>query len=194
MKLFIDSSTNYLYLALIKDGKCVCFSRSGKCDHSETLATFLKDFLNNQNIKPTDVKEVYIGRGPGSYTGLRIAGTIGKVYAFVNEIKLFSFSSLDLLLCNNIDKDGQYLAVTAAKKTASYAKAIKVTNGKIETILDESFIENDELVKYQDYQKIEVSDEFFKDNTVLAENILKNHLYKEESPMDYVPNYLRSVI
>ena len=45
-------------------------------------------FLNEHKILVKDIKEVYVGRGPGSYTGLRIAGTVGKVFAHINNKKL----------------------------------------------------------------------------------------------------------
>ena len=93
MKLLIDSSTNYLYLSLVNNNEIKYFVRSGKNDHSETLVDFLNKFLNENSITIDDITEVYVGRGPGSYTGLRIAGTVGKVLAHIKNKKFFSFFS-----------------------------------------------------------------------------------------------------
>jgi tRNA threonylcarbamoyladenosine biosynthesis protein TsaB len=90
MKLLIDSSTNYLYLSLVNNEEIKSFVRSGKNDHSETLVDFLNKFLNENNITIDDIDEVYVGRGPGSYTGLRIAGTVGKVLAHIKNKKLLT--------------------------------------------------------------------------------------------------------
>ena len=108
MKLFIDSATNYLYLAIVNNDIVHTFSRSGKNDHSETLVYYLENFLKEHMISVEDIKEVYVGRGPGSYTGLRIAGTVAKVYAFIKNLPLYSFSSLDLLFARYIEQDGKY--------------------------------------------------------------------------------------
>lgn len=192
MKLFIDSATNYLYLAVIDGDKAYSFSREGKNDHSETLTNYLENFLNNHNIKVEDISEVYVGRGPGSYTGLRIAGTVGKVYAFIKELPLYSFSSLDLIFAKVADNDGLYKSMIKAKKNHSYLKAYKVENGKIIVQQEDMFLCDDELAKFDEYEKINIEDDFFNDDGKLALNIIKYKLYKEENTFTYVPNYLRS--
>lgn len=191
MKLYIDSSTSYLYLAIPSIN--ASFSRSGKNDHSETLVDFLEKFLKEHNVKVEDITEVIVGRGPGSYTGLRIAGTVGKVLAFTKDLMFKSFSSLDLLLASVIEKDGSFIARTIAKKNHSYIKVVKVVGGNIEVVLDDSFVEDSVLEKYQDYEMIEVSDDLFS-TSKLAKVIEEKNLVKEESKYDYVPNYLRSGI
>lgn len=191
MKLYIDSSTSYLYLAI--PSLNAVFTRSGKNDHSETLVDFLEKFLEQHHVKINDIKEVLVGRGPGSYTGLRIAGTVGKVLAFTKNLSFKSFSSLDLLLGKVLNQNGKYLARIIAKKNHSYIKAITVTSEGINIDLEDSFVEDCELEKYQDYQIIEPSDELYS-SVELAQTIEDKNLVKEESKYDYVPNYLRSGI
>lgn len=193
MKLYIDSSTSYLYLALLGDSKKASYLRFGKNDHSETLVDNLAKFLKEQTTEVNEISEVLIGRGPGSYTGVRIAGTVGKVMCYITKKTLKSFSSLDLLLASKLKEDGKYIAKIIAKNNHSYIKAIELINGKINVILDDSFVEDIELEKYQDYQMIEPSEEVLS-TYELAEEIEKNNLTKEESVYDYVPNYLRSGI
>lgn len=193
MKLFIDSATFYLYLAIVDDSnnRTYAFTRYGKNDHSETLTTFLKQFLDNNKLKIEDINEIFVGRGPGSYTGLRIAGTVGKVFAFIKDLPLYSFSSLDLLACKVIDERGKYLIRIKAKKDYSYIKAYTVSE-QISIDTDDSFVNDGTLDKYKDYEVVEVSDKFFENGEKLAKNILKYKLYKEENTYTYVPNYLRS--
>lgn len=193
MKLLIDSSTNYLYLALIKNNESTYFVRSGKNDHSETLVDYLNKFLQENNVTVHDITEVYVGRGPGSYTGLRIAGTIAKVLTHITNKKLFSFSSLDLILASIIENDGLFIAKIDAKKKHSYFKIVHAENNKLNLIMDESFGEDEVSFKdYENYTILEMNDEFFNSN--LALNIIKYNLYKEESTLDFTPNYIRSGI
>lgn len=191
MKLYIDSSTSYLYLAIPSIN--ASFTRSGKNDHSETLVDYLDKFLKENNVKIEDIEEVIVGRGPGSYTGLRIAGTVGKVLCFTKNLTFKSFSSLDLLLASAINENGKYLARIVAKKNHSYIKVVEVNDDEINVIQDDSFVEDTELEKYTDYKMIEPSDELFS-TSLLAQNIENKNLTKEESKYDYVPNYLRSGI
>jgi tRNA threonylcarbamoyl adenosine modification protein YeaZ len=192
MKLLIDSSTNYLYLAIINNEQVNSFVRFGKNDHSETLVDYLNKFLQQHQISVQDIKEVYVGRGPGSYTGLRIAGTVGKVLSHINNKKLYSFSSLDLILATKLETPGLYVSRIDAKKNHSYYKIVNIENNEVKIIVEETFGENTIFENYQDYQIIEMTEEFFEENPAL--NIIKYNLYQEESTLDYTPNYIRSGI
>lgn len=193
MKLLIDSSTNYLYLSIINDSDIKSFVRSGKNDHSETLVDFLNKFLNENNVTIDDITEVYVGRGPGSYTGLRIAGTVGKVLAHIKNKKFYSFSSLDLILAPKLEVNGCFIARIDAKKKHSYYKIVKIKDNKLNVVVDESFGEDETSFKeYDAYTILEMNDEFFDENP--AKYIIKYNLFKEESTLDYSPNYIRSGI
>ena len=192
MKLLIDSSTNYLYLAIINNEQVNSFVRYGKNDHSETLVDYLNKFLQQHQISVQDIKEVYVGRGPGSYTGLRIAGTVGKVLSHINNKKLYSFSSLDLILATKLETPGLYISRIDAKKNHSYYKIVNIENNEVKVIVEETFGENTIFENYPDYQILEMTEEFFKENPAL--NIIKYNLYQEESTLDYTPNYIRSGI
>ena len=99
MKLFMDSSTNYLYLALYDNHQEIdSLVRDGKQKHSETIIDYLEAFLLKNNLNVDDLDSIFVGRGPGSYTGVRISGTIAKVLALVRNLKLYSYSSIDLII------------------------------------------------------------------------------------------------
>lgn len=194
MKLLIDSSTNFLLIGIVNNNQILTFYREGRNDHSETLVDYLNKFFIDNNLNIDDVKEVYVGRGPGSYTGLRIAGVVLKVFSFTKDIPLYSFSSLDLLMCS-VKSEGLYLALTEAKKTSSYYKAFKY-DGKYQILSDEGFKDNVDLFsEYPNYEHIIISEELIKDNLKdMFLNILNNQLFIKESNLDYTPNYIRSGI
>ena len=193
MKLFMDSSTNYLYLALYSDKEISSFLRNGKNDHSETLVDVLDKFLKENNITVDDISEIFVGRGPGSYTGVRISGTVAKVLALIKNKKLYSFSTLDLLLASKINEDGLYMPRIVAKKNHSYFKLAKIENNNISFDKEDSFLIDDELLPFENYEKIEATDEVLL-TSCLTEALIKYNLYKEEDIYNYVPNYLRSEI
>jgi tRNA threonylcarbamoyl adenosine modification protein YeaZ len=193
MKLFMDSSTNYLYLALYSDKEINSFLRNGKNDHSETLVDVLDKFLKENNVTVDDITEIFVGRGPGSYTGVRISGTVAKVLALIKNKKLYSFSTLDLLLVSKINEDGLYMPRIVAKKNHSYFKLAKIENNNITFDKEDSFLIDDELLPFENYQYIEATDEVLL-TSCLTETLIKHNLYKEEDIYNYVPNYLRSEI
>ena len=95
--LVIDTSTKFLYLALVKD-TTVLSERifEGSKNHAGNSVYQLELMLKENNITVNDLTAVYCGKGPGSYTGLRISVTIAKMLASFKDIKLYAISSLFL--------------------------------------------------------------------------------------------------
>lgn len=199
MKLLIDSSTAYLLIGIVDKDNVKTYYREGKNDHSETLVDLLKKFIFDNNYTLDDIEAVFVGRGPGSYTGLRISGTVGKVLAYLKDYKLYSFSSLDLIMAYKLDNDGLYLPMIDAKRDWYYYKLVNVSNNKINLIHEESFGPADDILDEVNYEGmkrtfLQLDEEFLNHLDLAFKNIIKYNLYQEESSLDYSPNYLRSVI
>ena len=190
LRLFLNTSNKYLYLCLMKDNDIVNeVLMEGNNNHSEKLIDVLEEFLNNNQITVDDLDELYVGRGPGSYTGVRIACTVAKVLAYAKGIKLFSFSSLDLILSNELKNPGIYQVVMDARRGNSFAKVVKVNEKDIEVLLDETFIENEVLTnQYGEYKVINVEDTKYQVDLLLKYNLIK----EEKDVHAFVPTYLRS--
>ena len=95
--LVIDTSTKFLYLALVNNDKVVSEKVfEGSKNHAGNSVYQLELMLKENNISVDDLKSIYCGKGPGSYTGLRISVTIAKMLASFKNIKLYSVSSLYL--------------------------------------------------------------------------------------------------
>jgi tRNA threonylcarbamoyladenosine biosynthesis protein TsaB len=97
MKLLIDSSTQYRFVGLFDQQRMVdLLVERGDNDHSKTLLPQIDRLLQQHKLTPNDLDAIYVGQGPGSYTGVRIAVTIAKMFALECHIPLFSFDSLAL--------------------------------------------------------------------------------------------------
>lgn len=97
ISLCMDTSHKKLVLVLIKDGKMMdsveedCFKKQ-----SEVITSKLDEMLKKHGINPLDVNEICVTKGPGSYTGVRIAMTIAKVMGAMGHIPVYTLSSLQL--------------------------------------------------------------------------------------------------
>ena len=161
----------------------------GNNNHSEKLIDVLKEFLEKNDLTVDNIDEIYVGKGPGSYTGVRIACTVAKVMAYAKGKKLYSFSSLDLLLSNKLNKPGTYRVVMDARRGNSFAKVVKVNANSIEVLFDEAFVENSVLEeKFSDYPVIDVEDTYYRVDLLLRFNLVK----EEKDIHAFVPTYLRS--
>ena len=51
-------------------------------NHSIGLLPHIQDLLARLQLKPKDLQSVAVGQGPGSYTGVRIAVSVAKTFAW----------------------------------------------------------------------------------------------------------------
>lgn len=187
-RLFLDTANKYLYFALLEDDQ-VLFSQTqeGNNNHSETLINALMERFKKEGYAPDDIEEIYVGRGPGSYTGVRVSCTCAKVLAYSKNIKLYSFSSLDFLYTTSLEK-GETVLRMDARRGFSYAKVLAFDGKTIKTIMDEAYIETTKLEElYKDAFTITAES-----NMYHPEIILKYQLYRPEDSLSFVPTYLRS--
>lgn len=101
LTLCIDTAYKYLTVALIENEKIVdsisleCFKKQ-----SEEVFIYLDDLFKRSHINKNDIDSMCISKGPGSYTGVRIAMTIAKVLCEVKSLKLYTISTLRLYAGN----------------------------------------------------------------------------------------------
>lgn len=64
---------------------------------SENLVTFCRELLQNQGRSLSDVTMFVADQGPGSFVGVRVAVTLAKTLAYVNQSKVALVSAFDLI-------------------------------------------------------------------------------------------------
>ena len=140
-QLLLDSSNIFLSVGLAKDGKVIDkISYEAWQRQSEMMVTEIDNILKRNRIQKSDLDAVVIGIGPGSYTGVRIAVTIGKTIAYALHIKLYAKSSLSLLKHREIPT----ICLFNARSGRSYFGVYK---GE-EVIEKDSVIENEKVLEY----------------------------------------------
>jgi tRNA threonylcarbamoyladenosine biosynthesis protein TsaB len=98
--LLIETSTAQLSTALAEDGKLLSSRVCGEPRSQASLtAPFVRDILDEQGWKVKDLDAVCVGKGPGSYTGLRVGVSTAKGLCFGAGIPLLSAGTLDTLVC-----------------------------------------------------------------------------------------------
>ncbi len=73
---------------------------SGFMKHSTELFPRIETLLGKINKKPSDVRDLYITAGPGSFTGLRIAVTVAKMLNMAHKTRIIAADSMDVLAEN----------------------------------------------------------------------------------------------
>ena len=140
-EVLLDSSSKYLSVGLAKDGKVIdkIFYEAWQ-RQSEMMTSELETILQRNNVKNEEIDAVVIGIGPGSYTGVRIAVTIGKTLSYALKTKIYRVSSLSLLR----DESKPTICVFNARSGRSYVGLYKGDK----CLVKDCVMTNDELTKY----------------------------------------------
>lgn len=115
--LLIDTSNKYLSIGVVVDGALVYkLQMEAWQRQSEYAMSEIQKALRQLNLKARDLTGIVVGKGPGSYTGIRIALTIGKVLAYALNIPIMALSSLQILA----GKSKRCLVLTDARSNRAY--------------------------------------------------------------------------
>ena len=97
--ILIETSTARCSAALAEDGRIVSqrWSEEPRA-HAALTAPFVREMLDEKGWRVADCDAVCVGRGPGSYTGLRVGASTAKGLCFGAGIPLIAVGTLDTLV------------------------------------------------------------------------------------------------
>lgn len=95
--LVFDTSSSWCSAALSVNGQVSTVSEMQPRKHAQLLMPMIDELCNNANIKPAQLDGIAFGKGPGSFTGLRIAISVAQGLALATGAKLYGISSLQAL-------------------------------------------------------------------------------------------------
>ena len=178
--LIIDTSTNLMYIGLVDKYNLVDTKiRISRRDISKYLVNDIKELLDQNNTNLNDIKKIVVGRGPGSYTGLRVAGVVAKTICYTKKIDLYEISSLFLLTSGYEN----VISMIDARNNLVFGA---IFHGSITKIEDGHFIKDDLLEKRIDEEIILINETNYK---IDAKKVL-NNAKKVDNHFDYTPNYV----
>ncbi|KUJ51791.1 tRNA (adenosine(37)-N6)-threonylcarbamoyltransferase complex dimerization subunit type 1 TsaB [Chryseobacterium sp. JAH] len=95
--LYLETSSKNCSVAISDDEKllCVCEEVSENYKQSESLHSFVEWALEGAELSIKDIEAVCLGKGPGSYTGLRIGAASAKGFCYGLDIPLIAVNSLE---------------------------------------------------------------------------------------------------
>lgn len=96
--LYIDTSSSYLYSAIVEDDKTLVEVREEYGQSlSEVTLPKIAEMFENCKLQAKDIDKIIVVNGPGSFTGIRIGLTIAKVYAWTLKIPITTIYSLEAM-------------------------------------------------------------------------------------------------
>ena len=121
--LHIETSTKNCSVSIANCGELISLKEinTGDYSHAEMLHPLINEALLESKLTIKEIEAIAVGKGPGSYTGLRIGVSAAKGLCFANDIPLISINSLEILAQTmNIDS-GLIIPMIDARRMEVYA-------------------------------------------------------------------------
>ena len=146
--LAVDTSTDYLSLVILKDGRLLAkFHRKADRRHSILLVPMIDKLLKKAGLKVKDIDCFAISIGPGSFTGLRIGVTVVKGLAYALKKKIVAVPTIDVIADNAKKFKGMICPVLDARKNKVYACIYKSDGKTIKKLSKYMLLPLEELLK-----------------------------------------------
>lgn len=200
ISLLLDTSNQALSVAVNRDNKMVAeINTNYKKTHSETLVDNIQKVLEIADVKKTDIDRIIVAKGPGSYTGVRIAITVAKMLAKNLNIPVYSVSSLFVLAVSHNIK-GDIVPLVDARREHVYGALYNIQDEDFTEVISPEYIEFNALK-----DKVSDADYLLNDQekqTITIENYISvsprisqvekyEKALKLEDADQLVPDYLR---
>lgn len=145
MFLILDTATSRGLVALCSDRQVVVQKELllGLAN-SRTLEPSLQELLRDAGITINQLTFVAVGRGPGSYTGLRVGAASAKAISIGCKIPLVAFNSLQVFIPPK-EYEGQFLSAVDAKIGGVYTLLGRRQEGKVSFTGDEQLMPLDQF-------------------------------------------------
>ena len=120
--LAIETSTELASVALQSGGLLLAEEQMSAKEHAKNLLPMIDRLLNSAGINVSALERITFGCGPGSFTGLRVACSLAKAFAYANGLDLYPVGSL-LAIAHNV--------CTANIDLPSYTKILTVIDARM---------------------------------------------------------------
>lgn len=141
ISILLDTSNTNLSAGIAKDHVLIAeVNYEAWQRQSEFLIQEIDNLLAKTALNRSDIDEVIVSKGPGSYTGVRVAMTVAKVMAFALKKPLYLVSSLEVYKA----KEGRSVCLMNARSKRSYIGVYS----QDEVILTDTIMDNEQVKIY----------------------------------------------
>ena len=153
MELCIDTSTRYASVGFSDKGELLQeLTWRSQRNHSVELAPAVETLLARQKISVNDLEAVFVAKGPGAFSALRVGMSLAKSLSVGAEIPIVGISTCDVEVEPYIDICSNIVALIPAGRGRAYVA--KYVDGNIK--------EDDIVVRsYDEMNFDQIEDPFF---------------------------------
>ncbi|WP_429210638.1 tRNA (adenosine(37)-N6)-threonylcarbamoyltransferase complex dimerization subunit type 1 TsaB [Aeromonas veronii] len=146
--LAVDTATEACSAALLVGDKLFSRWEEAPRDHTRKILPMVQAVLDDAGITLSDLDAIAFGRGPGSFTGVRIGIGVAQGLAFGAGVPLIGISTLAAMAQGAYRLDGAEQVLTAidARMNEVYFGRYELIEGRMQLVGDEVVSEPAALV------------------------------------------------
>lgn len=137
--LAVDTATEACSAALLVGDKLFSRWEEAPRDHTRKILPMVQAVLEDAGISLSDLDAIAFGRGPGSFTGVRIGISVAQGLAFGAGVPLIGISTLAAMAQGAYRLDGAEQVLTAidARMNEVYFGRYELIDGRMQLVEDE---------------------------------------------------------
>ena len=159
--LHLETSSKNCSVA-ISDGNellCLCEEVSENYKQSESLHTYVEWALEGAKLTLKDLDAISLGKGPGSYTGLRIGASSAKGFCYGLNIPLIAINSMETMIEPFLNTNYDLIiAVIDARRMEVYSVVFEGKSGEMLTETEAKVLDETSYQEYLDKKILFVGD------------------------------------
>ena len=93
MNLIVDAAKDKVFLKIITNKQSYTNEYSNTKENFDKMGIIIFDFLEKNNFKLEEIKNLYVNIGPGKFSSIRSSIVSCKALSMSNNINLYGFSS-----------------------------------------------------------------------------------------------------
>ncbi len=153
--LALDTCTESCSVALVHGGKVYAEQADAPREHSQRLLPMVDNVLNSANISLKEVALIAYGRGPGSFTGIRICTSMTQGLALGQDLPVVGISTLQAMAQEAMEHHGvtQVVAAIDARMGEVYWGEYTLVDGIATLVGSEQVCAPENVARQLDYQQ-----------------------------------------
>ncbi|MFP3592085.1 tRNA (adenosine(37)-N6)-threonylcarbamoyltransferase complex dimerization subunit type 1 TsaB [Chryseobacterium sp. SIMBA_038] len=159
--LYLETSSKNCSVAISDNEKllCVCEEVSDNYKQSESLHTFVEWALEGAGISMKEIQAISLGKGPGSYTGLRIGASSAKGFCYGLKIPLVAINSLETMIEPFLNQNYDYIIpLIDARRMEVYTAVYDGNTGKELSPTEAKVLDETSFEEFRDKKVLFVGD------------------------------------
>jgi len=170
--LALDTCTESCSAALLYEGEVFEQVEMTQRGHSDLILGMMDGLFRQAGASISAIDTVVFGRGPGSFTGVRVGVGVAQGIAFARDIPVIPVSTLLAVAQGAADKlDSDFIAVAMdARMGEIYCASYQRINGIVELLGSERVCPPEQFTPHSEQQLMGVGTCWGEYNDVLREN------------------------